>query len=170
MIKKLLHAVFRIEDVLVFVLIVAMVAVVVWSVLCWRVFGIPFLIGEELSRYLMIYGVFIGIAIGVRRGSHVGIRALVDVLPIRARGAVDILQMVITTIMYVIFGIVALGMIMKFLETGQISTMLHLPMCLVYCILPIGFWLSAIHSVGETVQYIRENRKGAARQGEEEGK
>lgn len=139
MIKKLLHAVFRIEDVLVFVLIVAMVAVVVWSVLCRRVFGIPFLIGEELIRYLMIYGVFIGIAIGVRRGSHVGIRALVDVLPIRARGAVDILQMVITTIMYVIFGIVALGMIMKFLETGQISTMLHLPMCLVYCILPIGF-------------------------------
>ena len=110
--KKVLKVVYRIEDVLVFLTVVAMVLVVCWSVLCRRVFMIPFLVGEELSRYLMIWGVFIGIAIGVRRKSHVGIRALVDVLPIGSQRVVDIIQLVITTVMYVVFGIVAFGKVM----------------------------------------------------------
>ncbi|MBQ9979436.1 MAG: TRAP transporter small permease [Oscillospiraceae bacterium] len=156
--KKVLKVVYRIEDVLVFLTVVAMVLVVCWSVLCRRVFMIPFLVGEELSRYLMIWGVFIGIAIGVRRKSHVGIRALVDVLPIGSQRVVDIIQLVITTVMYVVFGIVAFGMILKFMKTGQTSTMLRLPMSFVYTILPIGFWLSAIHSVQEIIQYVRDMR------------
>ena len=148
-------AVYKIEEYLVLISILGMLLVVVWNIICRSILHIEFLIGDELARYLMIYGVFLGIAVGVRKGSHVGIRALVEVLPPALRKNVDVVQTIITTIVYIAAAIISFLTAKHFGDMGQVSTMMRIPMSAVYAILPIGFILSAIHSIENLVTIIK---------------
>lgn len=148
-------AVCKIEEYLVLISILGMLLVVVWNIICRSVLHIEFLIGDELARYLMVYGVFLGIAVGVRKGSHVGIRALVEVLPPSIRKKADTIQTIITTAVYIAAAVISFLTAKHFGDMGQVSTMMRVPMSMVYAILPIGFALSAIHSIENLIVIIK---------------
>lgn len=46
-------------------------------------FSAPIVWGEEISRYAMIWGTMIGVALAYRGGQHVAITLLVDLVPRR---------------------------------------------------------------------------------------
>ena len=155
MLGKIMKVVNRAEEILVVVITIAMLLVVTWSVICRRFLGIPFLIGEELSRYLMIYAVFIGIPMGVRMNSHIGIHAIVEALPAKAAFVVDCLKYVLLLVTYIALMIISTMLVSHFGATGQVSTMMRIPMSIVYIILPIGFFFSTVHTIAEFVLMLR---------------
>lgn len=167
MLKIIKNVIYKAEEYLVLVTVLGMILIVAWSVICRGVLKVPFLIGEELSRYLMIYSVFIGIAVGVRRGSHVGIRAFVNKLPVRVGDAVEYIQRILTIITYISLTVVSLLVSIHFGQIGQRSTMMHVPMSFVYAILPIGFALSAVHSVENLVALIKEKKSDKGKEGDQ---
>jgi TRAP-type C4-dicarboxylate transport system permease small subunit len=61
-----------------------MFAIAIGNATLRYLFDAPLVWAEELSRYAMIWGVLIGIALAYRAGQHVAITLLLDVLPARA--------------------------------------------------------------------------------------
>ena len=62
-----------------------MVAVIFYQVILRYVFHNSNIWSEELARYLMCYAVLFGAAIAVRKGSHLQVDFLINMLPERAR-------------------------------------------------------------------------------------
>lgn len=153
--KKILNVIHRIEEYFVLITVIGMLIVMVINIICRSLLNTDFLIGDELARYLMIFGVYIGVAIGVRKGSHVGIRALVEAFPGKTRKGIDVVQIIFTICVYAALTVISFMTARHFWNTGQQSTMMRLPMGLVYSILPLGFFLSVIHSIENLVTTIK---------------
>ena len=99
--------------------------------------------GEEASRYLMIIGIFIGVSIGARQGSHLGMTLLVDSLPAAPARVVALLSSVISLVGYILLSLFSLMFIQRMYTFGQTSPAMDLPMWAVYSVLFVGFVLSA---------------------------
>ncbi len=62
----------------------AMFGLAIVNALLRYFFDAPLTWGEEISRYAMVWGVLIGVALAYRAGQHVAITLIVDVLPKKA--------------------------------------------------------------------------------------
>lgn len=146
----------KIEDTITIISFLAMTLVVFWSVTCRYVLKIPFTAGEELSRYLMIYCIYFGVSIGARKGSHLGIKAFVGLLPKKGYKFAEKIEVISTTIMFIILFVLSFQMVLQFKSTGQVSTMMRIPMYIVYLALPIGFAMSSFHSVENIISEFKK--------------
>ena len=153
--RKLDHILDHIEEILSIVVFSAMCLVVLWAVVCRYVLHLPFPIGEELARYLMIYGIFIGVSIGVRRCSHLGVEVLTNFLPGGAAHVVDILSQLLSLVLYIAFFWFSVLLTRNIYQNGQTSAAMQIPMWLAYLALPIGFGLSIIRCLQMTVKTVR---------------
>lgn len=104
--------------------------------------GVPW--SDELVRYLMIWVTFVGAAICVREGLHVGIEILIN----RLEGVAKKVALTIVAAIGLAFSysFARLGLeAVRFLKmTGQVSPAMELPMWIVYIILPLGGCLMAL--------------------------
>ena len=99
---------------------------------------------EELSLYLMIYSVFLGIPIAVRRDSHLQVDFLLSFVPQRGRYLISAISAVVAVIFMVVFCVYGVSLIQH--ATGA-STTLPLRMQDVYYSFPIGSVLMILFSV-----------------------
>jgi C4-dicarboxylate transporter DctQ subunit len=79
--KNLLQKINSFVEYIVCVLLAVMVVVVFLQVIFRFVIHSSLPWSEELSRYLMVWIVFLGASIGVNKKSHIGVEALVILLP-----------------------------------------------------------------------------------------
>jgi C4-dicarboxylate transporter DctQ subunit len=78
----------RLEEGLVALLLAAMTCITFAQVVARYVFNYSFVWALELTAFLFAWLIFLGMAYGVRAGSHIGVEALVKALgPRAARGA-----------------------------------------------------------------------------------
>lgn len=143
------------EEIFSIIVFSIMCLVVLWAVLCRRFFKIPFPYGEELARYLMVYAIFVGVSIGVRKNSHLGVEVLTSFLPKGAAHLVDIVAQLLSLALYIAFFYFSVLLTQNIYQNGQTSAAMHIPMWLAYLALPIGFGLSIIRCVQMTVKVIR---------------
>jgi len=108
----------------------------------------PNMYGEEISRYLLIACVFIGVSIGVREKAHLGIDSIVNALPKKASNVVHFISDTITALVYMMLAVMSCRFALTVKSFGQKSpSMQFLPMYLVYSLLLLGFMLSSIRAV-----------------------
>jgi len=108
------------------------------------VFNSGFTWAVELTSIMFAFMIFIGISYGVRVSAHIGVDALVKLLPHKPRRFVSILA-VLLCLLYA--GIVIFGSytyVMKMKEFGIELEDLPVPIWVVRAILPIGFVLLAL--------------------------
>ena len=146
MLKRIEDSLNKIEETVSVVLFLTIIAVVVWSVLCRYALKIPFLSGEELARYLMIYCVYMGTSIGVTRKAHIGVEFFVQILPDKAKKNVQNIAEFLSMCLFAILFILSLIMTKQFIETGQIATVTKVPMYLIYSCIPVSMLLSTFHA------------------------
>jgi len=100
---------------------------------------------EELSRYLNIWAVFIGVSAGVKKGVHIGIPAFVNlVIPEREKKAAVILAEIIALSFCVFIAYYGYKLSVAQFEMKQYSPALELPIGLAYSAIPVGMLLSSI--------------------------
>ena len=93
---------------------------------------------EELSRFCMIYLCFIGSAVAISRGSHFVMTAVIGSTHGAVHRILTIIDYVVTFVFLVIVAYLGVKQVMTVFSSGMRSTVMGLPMWIVYAALPIG--------------------------------
>ncbi len=94
---------------------------------------------EEMARYAMIFVVYLGVGMGTKSDSHMGVTVFVDLFKGRARTAVLVLTYCLTLMIYIVLMILSWQMVQRALAAPQYSPAMRVPIFLMYTALPIGF-------------------------------
>ncbi len=99
-------------------------------------YAIPW--AEEVTRYTLLWTVFIGAGVISREGSHISMEAFFSMWPknLQKVGFLVITAISIATI--VILFSLGLAMVQMVVETGQTSAAAYIPMWLIYGAIPVG--------------------------------
>jgi C4-dicarboxylate transporter DctQ subunit len=125
----------------------------------------PFPYGEELARYMMVWATMIGTSAGVKIGAHVGVDALLVVMPKKLRLAVTLFTSLAALAFFAFVCWLAIELTMGIRETGQISAALQIPMWLAYLAFPVGFVLCFFRQWQLVLARIRDWRGECAETG-----
>ena len=107
---------------------------------------------EELSRFLVVWSIFIGVAIGVRNNQHIGVDALLRFLPHKLLLASEVLLNLIGVVVISILVYTSIDFIKETMEYGQLSPAMRIPMYIPYIAMPVGLSLSIVHFIHNIVK------------------
>ena len=128
-----------------FILTGAMTASVLLGV-CFRyILKAPLPWGEELARYLMVWGASLGASVAFREGSHVGVTMIMD----RFHGKTGIVLTRASQFIVVIFMTIVMieGFVLVLKLRGQTSTAMEIPMAWAYFAIPVGCLLILLEAL-----------------------
>ncbi|MCG6534672.1 MAG: TRAP transporter small permease [Syntrophales bacterium LBB04] len=114
---------------------------------------------EEVSRFLLLWIVFLGAVIALIKGDHLGIDVLVLALPPRARRAVVILADVLVLVALVIMFQGAWEMAIDSLKSGWVASSVPIPYGWVYMVGPVSAGLMFIQCLIKTTGDIRTSKE-----------
>ena len=157
MLRKIDNIINRLEDALSVILFLVMVLVVCWSVLCRYVLKIPFLQGEELARFLMIYIVYIGSSIGVKKWSHIGVEVFVDLLPEKVKKKVKICTECICALMFMVVFVLSIQMLIHLIETNQMTTTTRIPTYYIFICIPVSLLFGTVHYLIRIADLVKKD-------------
>lgn len=132
---------------------VAMVVVTLAQVVFRYVLGAPLPWSEELARYCFVWIVFLGGAIGLERGIHLGVDLFVNLLPPRLRTSLDVLSNVLigcfaAAVVYASFPVIGMNLM-------QHSPAMGVQMSWIYIAIPISMVLIIVITVERIANIVR---------------
>jgi TRAP-type transport system small permease protein len=113
---------------------------------------------EELSRYLFVVMVLLGINLAITKETMVRIDIIDGIVPKAAQYILEIVRNIIALIISLFFFSGTIGMVR--VGSFQKSPALQISMNIIYSVLTIGFFLSAIALILKTAQQIISVIKG----------
>ena len=124
---------------------------------------------EELAVYSMVYMALLGTELGLRDGTQISIKGLVNKLPLTARHLVGILTQCIIIVFSALMCNSGWKMVLKQTRIGQTSPGLGIPMGVPYFALVLGFGLITIIQFAMLIQMIRNFKVDELASAEKEG-
>lgn len=121
------------------VISVVMVCVTLAQVIFRYVIAEPLPWSEEMARYCFVWIVFLGGAVGLSRGIHLGVDLFVNMLPLRVQRGLDIL----TSVLIAAFAAIVINASLPVLNMNmfQRSPALGVQMSWIYIAIPISMGL-----------------------------
>lgn len=158
---KQLDAVIRkIEEIITIFCFSAMSIITLVAVFFRYVLNSPITWSEEAARYLMVWGICIGISIATEKKAHLGIDVFVSFAPPKARRCLEIVSGILLTLVYIMVLALSVLFVSSAMKLGNVTPLLRIPFWMVYLALPIGFGLSVIRSIQVLVKIIQGNEEG----------
>lgn len=151
-IQQLSDKVDRGVKVLVFLCIVAMIAVITIQIL-FRVLFDALTWSEELSRYLLVWSTFLGATLAYKRGMHIAVTFVVDLAKGKGKKFLSILSILLSIVFFAVAILYGLQYIQ--LQSIQVSAALRIPMRYVYIVLPLSFSIMILHGLARVVEILR---------------
>ncbi|TAL91262.1 MAG: TRAP transporter small permease [Candidimonas sp.] len=131
----------RLEEGLIAFLLAAMTLVTFAQVVARYGFNYSFVWALELTTYLFGALIFIGMSYGVRVGAHIGVDALVKILPATLARRVAVVASLLCLLYAAIVFIGGWVYVSKIYEIGILAQDLPIPQWVPRLVLPIGFAL-----------------------------
>lgn len=158
----------NIEEYILLVLFPLMVAVV-FVATCVRyltVMSLPW--AEEVARYSMVWIAYIGASLGIKRNAHLGVEAVLLMLPKGSRVYFDYLRYLIIILFNILIAYYTFQIIQSQIATEQVSPSLRIPMWFAYGAVPVGSILMAsrcIQMMGQVGKQAATQSPSASREG-----
>jgi TRAP-type transport system small permease protein len=154
----------RVIEALVVVIATVIVSVVSIEVVLRYLFGISLILTEELSRYLMVWLVFLGAALAVNDDAHIRITFFTDRLP----GGVRSFFQLTARLLVLCFSAIIIVQGVKILpaQLQQQTTTLPVSIFWFYLAIPCGSALMTLFLVPKIGSCIRELGKKTAGEGD----
>ena len=148
----------NIVEVIVGLQIAVLSVVVLLQVFFRYILNFPLAWSEELSRFLLVWVVLLGAAIGIKRKSHFSIDIVFKKFPQKVQKN---LQFAIDVFLFIlIFDVMVLnGVYLAKLTFRQISPALHLRMAYVYSAVLAGGILSCCYTLENILLFIKSSLK-----------
>jgi C4-dicarboxylate transporter DctQ subunit len=150
----------RLEEGAISFLLAAMTLVTFFQVILRYVFNTSILWGIEASTYLFAWLVLIGISYGVKVGSHIGVDALVGLLPRRGKQVAGIVAGLLC-VLYSVFMLIGSWNYFKTVyEIGVTGDDIPIQRWIMIIILPLGFLLLLYRLLQMTWRIVRGEEAG----------
>jgi C4-dicarboxylate transporter DctQ subunit len=128
-------------------------SVMLAQVIMRYVFGsVPFFV-EEVSRYLLIWGVLAGIAVSIWNGSHLRVDLLLQIAPRIMRTPLQFFLAMTTLAVYLIFAVYGFKLVL-FLHAER-SISMGLPLSVPSAAIPLFFGAAAVHAAVQLFRCLR---------------
>lgn len=124
--------------------IIAMAVNTIANVLGRYVFHQSIYFSEELNVFLVLIVTFMGLGYATRRGIHIRMSAIYDVLPQRLRKVLMIVIAIVTSVMMAILAWYALQYVIKVASRGRVTPALQVPLYLTYVWVVLGLALTSL--------------------------
>ncbi len=157
--KKTLRTLQHIENLLLAVTFVVMVAAIFIQVVNRNIFKIPVSGFEEAAKYCMVYMVMLGTELGLRDGSQIAVTGVIDKFKGKTHKLLQMLAKLIVIVFSGIMSRVAFNMVMKQVQVGQTSPGLGIPMWIPYFALLLSFALITVIQVVILLQMVKNFNK-----------
>ena len=151
--SRILTALLGVAKLSVIAISVLMIVVTLAQVIFRYVIAAPLPWSEELARYCFVWIVFLGGAIGLSRGIHLGVDLFVNLLPERFRVGVEILSNVLiscfaASVIFASYPVISMNMM-------QHSPALGVKMSLIYIAIPISMGLIFLICLERAIAIMR---------------
>ncbi|MCX5733314.1 MAG: TRAP transporter small permease [candidate division NC10 bacterium] len=123
---------------LISVMLAVMLASILLQVVLRNVFSFGFVWTEELARYSMIWLVFVGAIVSLRRGSHIAMTMLADALPSGLRKAAHLTTLLLMGMFVLILCWLSTQLSLSPLIRNQLTPGLGIPTSWVYSSLTLS--------------------------------
>lgn len=150
--------VYKFLQIVTFILFSVMSILVFMQVILRYFFSSPIAWSDEMSRLLMIWVSFLGIALAFFTGAHPSITFLVGKFNGKSKEIYEIIVNVILLIAFV--GITYYGTVQCFKSHRFASTILRFPMSLQYSALPVCTTFMSYKIIKDFVIMFKEKKKG----------
>mgnify|MGYP000938706635 CR=1 FL=1 len=144
MMKIIDKALLNIEEIVLIVLFTILPILCFLQVITRYILEVPVPWSEEAMRILFIWATFIGASLGVKRGAHLGVEVLVNLLPVKAKnlfmGGIGLVCAAFC--LFFAYNGAALG-VME-LENGQVLPVSGIPTVYSTLAIPVGFSMMTI--------------------------
>jgi TRAP-type C4-dicarboxylate transport system permease small subunit len=138
----------------------AMFVIAIGNALLRYFLNSPLIWGEEISRYTMIWGTMIGVALAYRAGHHIAIGVFADALPRRVGLPLRVLAHLLTLATAVI--LIDTGWALTAMLGSLEAPSSGIRMVWVYAAIPVGAVLLAIEALRLLVADVRALRQPVA--------
>lgn len=145
MIHRICDRVNRFVELLLFVLLLAMTVAVFLQVLFRYALDAPLFWTEELARYLMIWIVYLGASVGLKRGAHVGFTYFVNLAGAKIANWCYLISY--TGVLAFCVNFTYYGLVIVLRNLTQVTPALQLPIGIVYMALPVSGVLCIIQLI-----------------------
>lgn len=154
MYRKFCAVLDKLSEVVLAASMLAMLVCVFCQVLFRYVLELPLFWTEESARFLMVFAVFIGCSVGIRRDAHLGFTFLLERCGRRARTGMRLISFLGMLALNVYVTYYGITLVLR--NTYQISPALQMPMWIAYCILPLSGVLSSLQIIDKMIGLLRD--------------
>jgi TRAP-type C4-dicarboxylate transport system permease small subunit len=155
--KKVLNNLQKIENTILVVTFVVMVISFFLQVVNRNIVKQSVSWFEELSRYCMMYMVFLATEAGLRDGTQISVTTVTDKLPLKIRNVVLLVARTLVVVFALVIFVTSFDLLKIQIRSGQLSPALKIPMIVPYFALTLSFgiivltqafiWISALLAV-----------------------
>ncbi|MDN4606256.1 TRAP transporter small permease [Sporosarcina highlanderae] len=131
------------------------ITLIFYGVFMRYVFNEPKAWVEEVVRYVIIWGVFLGFALALRHNQHIQVDMLYDKLSARMKKVLDIFATSVSIAFCVAYTYYGIVLVASRYHSGMVSLDVGIPMWIIYLILPISGTLFLLRFIERLVQLIR---------------
>lgn len=150
-INKICDLVDKVCSTILVAMLAGMVLTTSLQIIC-RVFFTALSWSEEVTRYLLIWSTFIGAGCVYKRGGHISVTVLQDLLPKSLRKVSHVLVHVLCGIFFAFVLYYGFKYIGK--QGTQLSAALRIPMRYMYMAIPVGCGVMLLHAVNSIIQSL----------------
>lgn len=138
MLERLDRGLSMAEDFFISVLLISASAILFVNVVGRYVFNTGFVWAEELVRYEIIWLVFVGGSVAARKGIHIGVDAIVHLMPPTAQRLTNIAVLVLCVGFCAVLAIYGWELVAQTRMFNQRTPAMQIPFWLVQMAIPVG--------------------------------
>jgi len=138
------RAIQRLEEVILSEAMLVIAALTVLNVVSRSVFDHSLAFAEELSQFLIVAVVFVGLSYAAARGRHIRMTAIYDQLPEAVRKRLMLFIAFTTAVLMFALASFSIRYIVTVEDLETASPVLQAPLWAVYLVAPVGFVLSGV--------------------------
>ncbi|MBA1334774.1 MAG: hypothetical protein HPY66_0394 [Firmicutes bacterium] len=113
---------------------------------------------EELARYLLVWTSFLGASIGIKRKGHIGVEAVVQVLPPGVRTIVSLIANGLSMVFFVV--IIVYGYKILKVVSIQLSPAMEISMAVPYSAIFVSGLLMLLYSINSFAATLKNLKEG----------
>jgi TRAP-type C4-dicarboxylate transport system permease small subunit len=151
--RKLIYGYDKLEEYLLCASLVFTTLIIFAQIIMRSVFNNSLSWSEELTRYIFVWQIWMGVSIAQRDNAHIRVELLFSfVKSEKAKAAIDLIASVIWIAFSAFLLVNGSQLVLQMAARGNVSGAMRLPMYIVYTALPLSALILCLRLVGQLVK------------------